>query len=387
MNLLDVLLGLLVLSAAVGGWRMGLLARGASWLGLAVGLVAATATVPYALRLFPDAEPPVRLLVAVAALAITAGLAASVGESIGARLRQAVAHTPLFPLDRSAGFLAGGAGVLLLVWLLAPAAAQVPGVVAQQVRSSAIVDWLRDTGPRPPDAVQALRRLVDQSRFPEVFAELTPTPDTGPPPSDLPVPANILQAAIAATGNVETVGCGGRFEGSAFAVAPTTMVTNAHVVAGADEVDVRTPDRRVLAAQVVAFDPDRDLAVLEVPGLGADPLLLAPATEGASATVIGYPGGQNEPRAAPATVQQLASVVGRDLYGSDTVRRELLFLAAELRRGDSGGPVVDIDGNVIGAVFAVSPDRDTTAFALAAQEVEAILDAPRRPADTGPCLN
>lgn len=385
-NILDVLLSLVVLSAAVGGFRLGFLARGFSWAGLAVGLLAASVTVPLVLRLAPDVDAPLRLLIAVATLFVTAGITASLGESVGLRLRRAVARTPLFSLDRAAGFLAGAAGVLVLVWLVAPAAAEVPGLVAQQVRTSAIVEWVRAVGPEPPDAVRALRRLVDQSRFPEVFAELTPAPDTGPPPQDLPLPADIT-SATAATGNVETRGCGGRYEGSAFAVGPTTMVTNAHVVAGSDEVRVRGADGQVLAAEVVAFDPDRDLAVLDVPDREGPVLRLAPAEVGAGATVIGYPGGQDEPRATRVTIREQREALGRDLYGEDTTQRDLLFLAADLRRGDSGAPVVDDAGNAVGAVFAVSPDRATTAYALSVEEIRAVLDAPRAPGDTGPCVD
>ena len=78
--------------------------------------------------------------------------------------------------------------------------------------------------------------------------------------------------------------------------------------------------------------------------------------------------------------------VGRDIYGAGATERSLFFLAAELRTGDSGAPVIDVEGRAVGAVFAVSPDVPTAAYALSVDELEALLDAPRTPGDSGRCI-
>lgn len=384
-NLLDLVLVVLAASAALGGYRLGLLARGTSWLGLGVGLLASTFTVPWVLRLVPADEAPARLVIGVATLVFTTGFLASLGEAMGLRLRGALSRTALVPVDRGLGFVAGLFGVLALVWALLPAAAEVPGVVSQQVRSSTIVAWVRRVTPPPPDTVRHLRGLVDRSRFPEVFAELQPAPDTGPPPTELAIDPSVAATATPSTGNVESEGCGVVYEGSAFAVGPTTMVTNAHVVAGAERVTVVAADGRRLDANVVVFDDDRDLAVLDVPALDRPGLPLADAEVGAGAAVVGYPRGQDEPRTAPATIRDRREAVGRDIYGDDLTRREVLFLSAELQRGDSGAALIDGRGAVVGVVFAISPDRPTTAFAVDVSELRAVLDAPRRPGEAGRC--
>jgi S1-C subfamily serine protease len=103
-------------------------------------------------------------------------------------------------------------------------------------------------------------------------------------------------------------------------------------------------------------------------------------------SVIGYPGGQVDPRVASARIDRAVTGVGRDIYGRDDTERALLFLAAELRSGDSGAAVVGVDGHVIGAVFAVSPDVRTVAYALAVEEIDALLAAPRQPGDAGRCI-
>lgn len=385
MNVLDLVVLASLATAAVGGFRLGLLARASSWAGFAVGVVASVWTVRTALVRLTDGSASLRLVVALGVLVLTVGVASTLGQLVGLRLRGAVQATPLRGLDRVGGLVAGVCGVLLLLWFLLPAAGQVPGEVSRQVRTSSIARLVQDATPAPPDALQTFRALVDESRFPEVFDDLRPAPDTGPPPSRIPVPQDVVERVTASTVNVEASGCGRRYEGSGFTVAEDTVVTNAHVVAGAETVDVRRPDGSVLAGRVVTYDDDRDLAVIVVEDLGQSPLPLAEASEGQAAVEIGYPGGQDTPRPQPVTVREVRKAVGRDIYGQDRTEREVLFLAARLARGDSGAPIADADGAVIGVVFAISPDRDTTAYAVTARELRAVLDAPRSPT-TGPCL-
>ena len=385
-NLLDLLLVLLTAAAVLGGLRLGLVARAASWLGLAVGVVLATWTVPTALSLVGHQSPGIRLLVGLIALTLTVTLVASVFQAVGLRARRSIAAGPLSGLDRALGAITGGLAVVLLVWILVPAAADVPGQVSRQVRGSQLVAVVGAVTPSPPDAVRTLRNLIDTSRFPEVFDDLRPAPLTGPPPDEVSVPAETLEAVTRSTANVESEGCGRRYEGSGFAVAGDTVVTNAHVVAGADEVSVKRPDGTTLGATVVVFDPQSDLAILDVPDLGQEPLELAPIDVGAEGAVIGYPGGQDTPRTQPVIVEDRRTAAGRDIYDRERSEREVLFLSAALRQGDSGSPVVDSDGRVGGVVFAISPDRPTTAFALDLSELEEALDAPRDPGETGPCI-
>jgi S1-C subfamily serine protease len=386
-NLLDVLLLLAIASAVATGLRLGFLARTASWAGLIVGIGAATWTVPAALAAAGGTEPAVRLFVGLVTLALTVTVIATLFQAVGVRLRRTVARSSsLSALDRGVGSIAGALAVLLVVWFLIPAASEVPGGVARQVRTSVVVDAVATLGPPPPDTVRALRNLVATSRFPEVFADLQPSPVTGPPPEDIPVDPAVVDQATASTVNVETEGCGRRYEGSGWAAADDLIVTNAHVVAGADEVVARRPDGTVLPATVVVFDADRDLAVLEVPDLGQTPLERAATEPGDLGVVIGYPGGQDTPRVAPVEIQERRAAVGRDIYGAAQTERRVVFLSSQLQQGDSGSPVVDTEGRVGGVVFAISPDQPTSAFALDLEEVDAVLDAPRAPGETGPCI-
>lgn len=386
LNLLDLLLLLVTLGAISGGFRLGFVARAASWVGLAIGVTIATWTVPTSLSLVAQGQPGMRLLVGIVVLTVTVTLVTSVFQAVGLRARRSIAASPLSGLDRAAGGAAGVLAVILLVWFLVPAAADVPGEISRQVRQSRLVAAVTASMPTPPDTMRTLRNLVDTSRFPEVFDDLRPAPVTGPPPDAVPVPPEIVEATTRSTVNVESEGCRRHYEGSGFAAAENTIVTNAHVVAGADEVTVRRPDGTTLPATVVVFDPGADLAVLEVPELGQQPLGRAPLEVGGQGAVTGYPGGQDTPRTQPVTVEDRRTATGRDIYGRDRTEREVLFLSADLRQGDSGSPVLDTEGRVGGVVFAISPDRPTAAFALDLSELEAALEAPREPGETGPCI-
>lgn len=385
MNLLDLILALALLSALVGGYRIGFIARVASWIGGLGGFLLALRLLPSLLRRVGEVAPIGRLLITLVALLLGAAVGGAIGEAIGASLRRVV-PPPARILDRAGGAVAGIIGILVALWLFLPVAAQVPGAAAQQVRNSTILQRLDELTPRPPDATHAVRSLVGDARFPDVFADLRPAPDIGPPPAEVPVDRAVVTRAVASTVNVESSGCGGLHEGSGFTVGDGLVVTNAHVVAGAERIRLRRPDGRLVTARIVAFDPNRDLAVLSAPGLGQAPLAVAEAGEGMAGAVLGYPGGQNTVRVAPATIRRESPTVGRDIYGRNRTQRQVLFLSSNLRPGDSGSALINGDGRVVGVAFAIAPDRPGTAYAVDDSELRAVLAAPRRPGSGGPCI-
>jgi uncharacterized membrane protein required for colicin V production len=133
-NLLDVALIALLVLAILGGLRLGLVARLASWIGLVAGILLATWTVPYTLALVAGGEPPVRFGAALLVVLITVTVTTTLFQAVGARARSTIARTPLSAVDRGLGAVAGGLAVLALAWFVLPVAAEVPGSVARQVR-------------------------------------------------------------------------------------------------------------------------------------------------------------------------------------------------------------------------------------------------------------
>jgi len=312
----------------------------------------------------------------------------AVGMLVGARLHGGIPMGPLRSADRGVGAAIGAAGVVVSVWLLLPSMANVPGSIAIQVRQSAIAKLIDEKLPRPPNTLQALKQLVGKDNFPRVFEGLGDAPAAGPPPAASGLDGATAKRVEASTVRVEGQACDRLQDGSGFAAAPETIVTNAHVVAGERRTYVFRPDGTRLPATVVVFDSDRDLAVLRVPGLNQAPLAIGAGKVGANGAVFGHPNGVAQVVVAPATISREVDAVGRDLYDTKPTTRDVYILASDLHPCESGGPLVDTAGDVVGVAFAIAPDRPGTAYALTTKELNPVLAQPRGAAvSTGPCIS
>jgi S1-C subfamily serine protease len=384
-NGLDVLIVCVAVGAAIGGVRLGLVARFSSWLGMLVGIAAAARAVGPVTDWIEGAGDTRIVLTAAGLLIGGAFLGQALGLVIGGRLHLAIPEGRPRDVDRAAGAVMGVVGVAATVWLLTPAMAQVSGELARQTRTSSIVSFLADVLPPAPDSLRDLENLVGAD-LPAVLSDLEPAPDLGPPPPESGLSADTQERVAASTVQVEAAACGRLQEGSGAVLAVELVVTLAQVVAGAERIEVvRHPDGAELQATLVAFDPGVDVAVLSVPGIGRPPLPLGDGDVGDVGAVFGHPGG-GPLEVSPFEIGRRDEVTGRDIFGADRVAREVLFLAAELRPGDSGGALVDPAGEVVGMAFAIAPDRPDVAYALTSDEVAAVLDGDLGPTDSGRCL-
>jgi S1-C subfamily serine protease len=166
--------------------------------------------------------------------------------------------------------------------------------------------------------------------------------------------------------------CDRSIEGSGFVYAPQHVLTNAHVVAGVtQDQTVTTQDGHQYKAVVVLYDPQVDIAVLYVPGLNLTPLKFDDqAQAGDNAIVAGYPLDQGL-TPAPARIGGTQTAVGPDIYQTGTVKRQIFEIRADVKPGNSGGPLLSPSGTVYGVVFAAAVDTADTGFALTAAEVAA----------------
>jgi S1-C subfamily serine protease len=386
MNLFDVVLVVIAVTAAVGGYRLGFVARATSWLGFALGVLAGALILPVVLPEVKDAGEATVTLVTVGLLVGMALIGNALGLVLGSHLHAELPAGAARRTDQVAGGFIGVVGLLVILWLLLPALTHIPGLMATQARGSAIAQQVDASFPDPPDALAALRRIVGDEPFPEVFDAFRPAPDAGTIPVEAGIPGSVAEQVIASTVKVTGEACSRIQEGSGFFVADGLVVTNAHVVSGEDDTQVELADGSVLDADVVAFDPERDLAVLRTdPGVAA-PLPLRPADVGDTGGVFGHPGG-GPLEVSPFRVGDAITAVGRDIYDSASTSREVLVLASELAPGDSGSALVDPEGNVVGVAFAVAPDKPGVAYALALEELEAVLAGDlSTERDTGGCL-
>jgi S1-C subfamily serine protease len=387
MSLFDVVILGLVAALAVGGYRLGFVARMASWIGLGIGIAVAAVVAPRVLDAFRAPDPASNLLIVAGIFIVVASLGGAVGAAIGTQLRHTIPYGPAQQADQAGGAVAGALGAIVLVWLLLPAVQDATPQVSREVRDSAIARVLDRIGPKAPRSLQVLRQRVSEANFPKVFDDLRRSPRAGPPPASVALDPAMLERVKASTVRVSGTACGRVMEGSGFSPADDTVVTNAHVVAGVRGVTVLRPDGRRLSGRVQVFDPQRDLAVVSVPGLNARALPVASAEVGDQGAVFGHPEGQVEVDVQPYRINDRRTAVGRDIYNADVTRRDVLFLAAALAPGDSGGALVNTQGAVVGVAFAIAPDEPATAFALSDDELRPVLAEPRGGAvGTGPCI-
>jgi S1-C subfamily serine protease len=376
-NGLDVLLGLLLAFALVRGWRQGAATQVAALGGFVVGLLVGVWAAPWIAEKFVAEPGPAAAVAVLVVLVVVVLIGQGIGASVGLRLRRAAALAGVGRVDRVLGVGVSAAWLAFVVWILSGVLAQGPvPSVSQQVRGSEIVQALDRVFPPQPAVVGRIAAFLDDQGFPQVFTG--PAGGIAAPP--VPATADEAVRAAAAAGQpstvqIRTAGCGGALgAGSGFVAAPGFVVTNAHVVAGFDRVSVRDAAGEHPAVPI-SFDPALDIAVLAAPDVVAPPIpwvdsAVGRGTEGAS---LGFPGGRSEMVVRPATVQGRLDAIGRDIYGENTVRRQVLVLSAPVEQGDSGGPFVTSAGRVGGVVFAGAPDGDT-GYALAASEVRPVVE-------------
>jgi S1-C subfamily serine protease len=386
-NALDWICLALAALAVVAGYRLGFVRRVAGWAGLIGGIALASALLPWILDTTDPESTPSRFLVGAGVLFAGAMVGQALGNLVGARLHRFVARGNLGTTDSALGAIAGVVGLLLALWLILPTMADVPGWPARQARTSQVARAIDRTLGSPPGVFDNLSRSLGVEGLPRVFDSLRPAPEVQPPPATSPVTGAALANAEASTVKVVGPACDKLQSGSGWVVRPGLVVTNAHVVAGTDSVQVSTFDERKYFGQVVAFDARHDLALISAPKLPAAPLAVAGAAEGDVGVALGYPGGGGL-AVQPYRVSRLIDADGRDIYDSQAVERELLVLGADLHPGDSGGPLIDPQGRVAGVTFAIAPDQSSVAYAINVDEVQAILGSgTSAPVPVGPCIS
>ena len=367
---------------------MGFIARVFSWVGMGLGVyLGARLLQPLLERLEEEGTPAQRLLIVLGTLLAAAFIGQALGLLVGRKLHVALPFGGARQADRAAGAAVGVAGIVVTLWLLLPLMTDVRGWFAVQARTSTVAELIGDHLPDPPDTLATLRRFVGDYQFPQVFDALQPAPDLGPPPEASGLTPELVASLARSTVKVEGVACRRIQEGSGWVIADGLVVTNAHVVAGESSTVLQRSDGSEVQGTVVAFDPNRDLAIVSAPGLDRPALPRSPAEPGDSGGVFGHPGGQDELRVAPFEVGRQVVATGTDIYDSARTERDVLVLAAALRPGDSGAALIDPQGQVVGIAFAIAPDKSGVAYALALSELDAVTAGPLdAEVDTGPCL-
>ncbi|WP_426317157.1 MarP family serine protease [Micrococcus yunnanensis] len=427
---LDVLLIVALAMLLVQGHRRGL------WvvLGNLVGLVGGAAIAFYALPEVAEfvTAPQWRWAALIATLVVLVAAGQYVGAAIGEAIRLRVNLPALRLVDRLLGALATGLAGALVLWLVAfSIAASGSTAVTREVTRSRVIAALdtvmpdsllawaarsrsavadldvlpelelpapvpeSDDGVRAAPAPAATPGLPSAASSPSDTATSAPSasatpeePDDAAAPSatttapasststaapSTPAASSASAAVVRLTGTAAQ--CSQVQSGSGVAVAPDRVLTNAHVVLGVDAPTVTDRARGVHAARIVHLDTAHDLAVLAVDDANLPVMPVgAELTGGASASVLGYPDG-GPFASTPATVQAVGEVPLGDVLTGAASMVDVYTLAADIRHGYSGGPVVDTAGNLAGLVFARAPGSDAVGYALTADTIAPVVAA------------
>lgn len=385
-GIVDVIVVLSLLAAFVGGAGRGFLRTIGGLAGVIAGAVAAYFAVPVVSE-WVAADWRVPAVIVTAIVLLAAGF--SIGEGIGRILGRGVDKIKLGFLDRAAGAVAGTA-IAALVWVTITATVGLLGVpfLSTSLASSTVIRTIDSLTPDP------VRSLLAQARAGVVdggsawLVEALDGPTTAPSIPDLDTDSPQVETALASVVKITGIAyrCGTGVSGSGFVVAPDRIVTNAHVVAGVDEPVVEAPGLAPEAGRVVYVDTVNDLAVIATDGLDAAALPLDDEVlPGDDGVVAGYPFG------GPMTVGSASVVSDATLpltIGGATITREVLTLAAEVNQGNSGGPLLSLDGTVSGVIFGKGTTVANVGFAIPLSElapVAAEATSLTQAVDTGAC--
>lgn len=370
MSVLDWLIVVLVVLLAVRGFSSGFVAGAFSLAGLGVGAYVGSRLATYLVQAEADLAAYGPFILLLSAL-LFAGIGRAFAGAIGGRIGSSIRRVPgLGTLDGVLGAVLGAAVGLLFVWVLGIFALQSPLFVQLQgpVERSEV---LSEVNERLPSGL-----LLD------TIARLDPLPRIeGPAPQveepETPSPAGVEAAAPSV---VRVLGTGGSgygsgSSGSGWVAAPGLVVTNAHVIAGKDYLAVQPEGGwRRYEAEAVSVDELNDVAVLAVEGLDLPALPIDEPDSGESVAIMGYPyGGPLDVEAG--RIGGTSQILSRDANGNGPVSREVTAIRGEANPGNSGGPVVNGEGEVVATVFGASAGYGEVAYAIPSWIVQQQLES------------
>lgn len=386
--LLDVVLVLILIGFLVYGFRAGFTRSLAGILGFVLGGFLAFFLVPFVGAWVADPAWRIPAVLGATLLLVFGGL--SIGAIVGIAISRRLPRGPLRVVDRLFGAALTVIATALVTSILAFSVGTL-GVpfLSPAIAASTVVRTIDSLTPDPATAfIARARALAVQDGIPRIIQAFTgPTPEI---PADAPTSPGLSAAASSVVRIAGTAyACGRNQSGSGFVAAEGRVITNAHVVAGVVEPVVQTPGGQALPGRIVYFDPVDDLAVIRVDGLDSAPLEpTADLPPGTTAVTQGYPfGGPFD--ADPAVVVSVGPQLVSDIYGQSPAERQVYTLASEVQSGESGGPLLSVDGRVAGVIFAKGVDSENVGYAVAMADVQPVISAAAglvEPVSSGSCV-
>lgn len=369
MNLLDWSLLLIAAAYALSGYWQGFIAGAFSTAGLIVGGLIGIWLAP---QLLGDAEPGLWVsLAALFVVLVCASFGQAVLQYLGTRARERITWQPVRALDAIGGSALSVVAVLVVTWMLgvAVSGSRIPGI-GPMVRESKVLTAVNDVMPiEAQGLLRSFDRVVGASFFPRYLEPFAPEQivEVAPAPGRVARDPDVREASRSVFKIRGNSRCGDGIEGTGFLYSPGKLMTNAHVVAGVTEPRVQV-DGEEIPATVVYYNADVDVAVLDVDLDGPVVHFDTGGEPEQAGVVLGFPN-DGPFDAQPARIRAVQRLRSPDIYGRGTVTREVFSLRGKVRPGNSGGPLVSRDGDVLGVIFAASVSDSETGYALTASQV------------------
>jgi S1-C subfamily serine protease len=379
MNFLDIFIAAAFIVFGWIGFRRGILRTILSIIGLVVGGAAGTIATPSIQSLISSGTFGFKPTIGLTTIILGASIGMFLFGVLGSFLRVVLLPFPFMKtFDSLIGFVIAIVAVALISSTLSSAAQIIPNKTVNNLFSqsqliSQIDQYLPD---RFKNAARKIQNVITDSPLPEVFRSLVESRIT---PSqlaeDLNVP-EIVNKSVASTVRIDGIAesCSAAMVGTGFIISSERVITNAHVVAGVKDPVITLSNTKIqLAGKVIAIDRKKDIAVIFVPGLNGNKLtFIGPATPNEIGFVVGYPNGGNLRTSAVSVSSEFESL-GTDIDGNGETKRDVIVFGGDVRPGNSGGPLLNEQGQVLGVVFAADAENKNTGYALAPSEVAKLV--------------
>jgi S1-C subfamily serine protease len=379
MNFIDIFIAAAFLIFGWIGFRRGILRTILSIIGLIVGGAAGAIATPSIQSLISNNAFGFKPTIGLTSIILGASLGMFLFGVLGSFLRVVLLPFPFMKtIDSLIGFGLAIVAVASISSTLSSAAQVIPNKTVNNLFSqSQLISQIDQYLPaRFKDAAQKIQNVITDSPLPEVFKSLvesriTPTQLE----TDVAIP-EIVTKSVASTVRIDGIAesCSAAMVGTGFIVSPERVITNAHVVAGVKEPVITLFNSQTqLGGRVIAIDRKKDIAIIFVPGLTGEKLtFIGPVTPNEIGFVVGYPNGGNL-RTMPVSVTSEFESIGTDIDGNGESRRDVIVFGGDVKPGNSGGPLLNDQGQVLGVVFAADAENKNTGYALAPSEVAKLV--------------
>ena len=373
MAIVDLIIIGLTLVVALWGYRQGVMTGALVLVGFGGGALVGSRLAPLVLE--GGLRDPYAPVLAVPAALLCGALLAAGLERVGFGLRRRLrGHGRT---DAVGGALLAGLVGLVMVWIVAALVVRVDDL-KDSVRDSAIVDALNAVVPPPgPLASAEISYALPEIDGPRAYGR--------PPGVDVKRDPEV-RAAGSSVVKIGVMTCGSGQGGSGWIAGDGIVVTNAHVVKAADEISLQVEGKGERHdAEAIWYDDVSDLAILRSPGVSGERALPidVKAKPGTKSAMLGFPGG-GPYVVKPARLGVTSTLPGFQVKGGDYGKVLVTKMIARAIGGNSGGPVVDLEGRVVAVLFA-SRHPGYTAYGVPALTVRRALRRAEGPVDTGSC--